>query len=156
MHNAEPASNRTDRSRSTPKNHDEYTVGWVCALSKEQTAATAMLDQRYADLPKPLNDPNTYTLGSIGKYNIIIACLPEGEIGTYTAATIATWMISTFPLIKLSLIVGIGGVSIPAGQYPGTGLLNNPPTSLHTALMKLKTENELNGPKIPKYLDKLK
>lgn len=24
--------------------HDAYTVGWVCALPKEQTAATAMLD----------------------------------------------------------------------------------------------------------------
>jgi len=25
--------------------HNDYTVGWVCALPKEQTAATAMLDQ---------------------------------------------------------------------------------------------------------------
>ncbi|KAH7151404.1 ankyrin repeat-containing domain protein [Fusarium sp. MPI-SDFR-AT-0072] len=175
------AAQTTTETRS----HDEYTVGWVCALSKEQTAATAMLDQRHADLPKPPNDPNTYTLGSIGRHNIVIACLPEGEIGTHAAATIATWMISTFPLIKLGLMVGIGGgippkvrlgdvvVSTPAGQYPGvvqwdfgkaeeggnfkrTGSLNNPPTSLRTALAKLKTENELNGSKIPKYLDELK
>ncbi|SCO18809.1 related to nucleoside phosphorylase [Fusarium fujikuroi] len=167
------------------RNHDEYTVGWVCALSKEQTAATAMLDQRHTDLPKPPNDPNTYTLGSIGKHNVVIACLPEGEIGTNAAATIATWMISTFPLIKLGLMVGIGGgippkvrlgdvvVSTPTGQYPGvvqwdlgkaeeggnfkqTGSLNNPPTSLRTALAKLKTENELNGSKIPEYLDEMK
>ncbi|KAF5227359.1 hypothetical protein FAUST_11836 [Fusarium austroamericanum] len=167
------------------RNHDEYTMGWVCALSKERTAATAMLDQRHTDLPKPPNDPNAYTLGSIGKHNIVIACLPEGEIGAHVAATIATWMISTFPLIKLGLMVGIGGgippkvrlgdvvVSTPAGQYPGvvqwdfgkaeeggnfkrTGSLNNPPTSLRTALAKLKTENELNGSKIPKYLDELK
>ncbi|KAF4993380.1 hypothetical protein FGRMN_6530 [Fusarium graminum] len=167
------------------RNHDDYTVGWVCALSKEQTAATAMLDQRHADLPKPRNDPNTYTLGSIGKHDIVIACLPEGEIGNNAAATIATWMISTFPLIKLGLMVGIGGgippkvrlgdvvVSTPTNQYPGvvqwdfgkaeeggnfkrTGSLNNPPTTLRTALTKLKTENELNGSKIPKYLDELK
>ncbi|KAF4960407.1 hypothetical protein FGADI_1054 [Fusarium gaditjirri] len=167
------------------RNHDEYTVGWVCALSKEQTAATAMLDQRHADLPKPPNDPNTYTLGSIGKHNIVIACLPEGEIGTNVAATTATWMISTFPLIKFGLMVGIGGgippkvrlgdvvISTPVGHYPGVvqwdlgkaeegghfkqiGSLNNPPTSLRTALAKLKTENELSGSKIPKYLDELK
>jgi len=25
--------------------YNDYTVGWVCALSKEQTAATAMLDE---------------------------------------------------------------------------------------------------------------
>ncbi|UKZ78705.1 hypothetical protein TrVFT333_006451 [Trichoderma virens FT-333] len=91
------------------RTHNEYTVGWVCALSKEQTAATAILDVRYDCLPKPLNDPNTYTLGSIGKYNIVIACLPEGEIGTNLAATFATWMISTFPSIKFGLMVSIGG-----------------------------------------------
>lgn len=72
------------------RTHDEYTVGWVCALSKEQTAATAMLDDIHVCLPKPPNDPNAYTLGSIGKHNIVIACLPEGEIGNNSAATFAT------------------------------------------------------------------
>lgn len=167
------------------RNHDEYTVGWVCALSKEQTAATAMLDRIHADLPKPPGDPNTYTLGSINKHNIVIACLPEGGIGTNSAATVATRMITTFPAIRLGLMVGIGGgvppkvrlgdvvVSTPVGQFPGvvqwdfgkaeqggnferTGSLNRPPTSLLTALTKLKTSHELNGPKIPKYLDELK
>ncbi|KAL7904030.1 ankyrin repeat-containing domain protein [Trichoderma velutinum] len=167
------------------RTHDEYTVGWVCALSKEQTAATAMLDDRHDCLPKLPNDPNAYTLGSIGRHNIVIACLPEGEIGTNSAATIATWMISTFPSIKFGLMVGIGGgiapkvrlgdvvVSTPAGQYGGVvqwdfgkaeeggkfkeiGSLNNPPTLLLTALTKLKTENELSGSKIPEYLDELK
>ncbi|KAK7422447.1 hypothetical protein QQZ08_009499 [Neonectria magnoliae] len=38
------------------RSHDDYTVGWVCALPKEQTAATAMLDHRHAGLPKPPND----------------------------------------------------------------------------------------------------
>ncbi|KAL6819639.1 ankyrin repeat-containing domain protein [Trichoderma sp. SZMC 28015] len=167
------------------RTHDDYTVGWVCALSKEQTAATAMLDERHGDLLKPPNDPNTYTLGSIGKHNIVIACLPQGEIGTSSAATFATWMISTFPSIKFGLMVGIGGgiypkvrlgdvvVSAPTGRYPGvvqwdygkaekggefkqTGSLNNPPALLRTALAKLTTENELSGSKIPEYLDELR
>ncbi|QYT05611.1 Ankyrin repeat protein [Trichoderma simmonsii] len=166
------------------RTHDDYTVGWVCALSKEQTAATAMLDERHDDLVKPLNDPNTYTLGSIGKHNIVIACLPQGEIGTSSAATFATWMISTFPSIKFGLMVGIGGgippkvrlgdvvVSTPTNQYPGVvqwdhgkaekggqfkqiGSLNSPPALLRTALAKLMTENELSGSKIPEYLDEL-
>ncbi|KAL6900373.1 hypothetical protein GGI43DRAFT_422907 [Trichoderma evansii] len=168
-------------AQTATRTHNEYTVGWVCALSKEQTAATAMLDDRHGSLPKPPNDPNTYILGSIGKHNIVIACLPEGEIGTNSAATTATWMISTFPSIKFGLMVGIGGgippkvrlgdvvVSIPVDRYPGvvqwdygkaekggefkqTGLLNNPPTLLRTAL----TENELSGSKIPEYLDDLR
>ncbi|OAR03155.1 hypothetical protein LLEC1_07140 [Akanthomyces lecanii] len=167
------------------RNHDDYTVGWVCALSKEQTAATAMLDTIHADLPKPRDDPNTYTLGSISKHNIVIACLPEGGSGTNSAATVATRMITTFPAIKFGLMVGIGGgippkvrlgdvvVSTPVGQFPGvvqwdfgkaeqdgmferTGSLNRPPTSLLTALTKLKTRQELSGPKMSEYLDELK
>lgn len=174
-------------AQAVPKTwtHDDYTVGWVCALSKEQTAATAMLDERHGDLVKPSNDPNTYTLGSIGKHNIVIACLPQGEIGTSSAATFATWMISTFPSIKFGLMVGIGGgiapkvrlgdvvVSAPTNQYPGVvqwdygkaekggqfkqiGSLNNTPALLRTALAKLTTENELSGSKIPEYLDELR
>ena len=81
--------------------HTEYTVGWVCALPKEQTATTAMLDRRHSDLPKPPNDPNTYTLGSVGKHNVVIACLPKGKIGTGQAATVAAWMIATFPSINV-------------------------------------------------------
>jgi nucleoside phosphorylase len=187
----EPVSSEVKRkqadhnSQSTELTHNAYTVGWVCALPKEQTAATAMLDQRHTDLPKPPNDPNTYTLGSIGKHNVVIACLPKGKIGTNPAATLAAWMVSTFVSIKFGLMVGIGGgippkvrlgdvvVSTPVGQFSGvvqwdlgkakgggnferTGALNNPPTSLLTALTKLETEHELTGPKIPEYLDELK
>lgn len=91
------------QTATEPRTYNEYTVRWVCALPKEQTAATAMLDLRHADLPKPPNDPNTYTLGSLGKHNVVIACLSKGKIGINPAATVAAWMISTFPSIKLSM-----------------------------------------------------
>src|ERR1700733_14525232 len=84
--------NEENSSQSTEFTHNDYTVGWVCALPKEQTAATAMLDQIHPDLPKPSNDHNTYTLGSIGKHNIVIPCLPKGKLGTSSAATVATQM----------------------------------------------------------------
>ncbi|KAL5610976.1 hypothetical protein FOBRF1_007093 [Fusarium oxysporum] len=175
----------TTRITTQTRNHNEYTVGWVCALPKEQTAATAMLDQRHADLPKPLNDPNTYTLGSFGGHNVVIACLPKGQIGNNPAATVAAFMVSTFPSIRFGLMVGIGGgippkvrlgdvvVSTPVGQFPGvvqwdfgkakeggsferTGSLSSPPTSLLTALTKLETEHEMKGSRIQEYLDELK
>lgn len=165
--------------------HNDYTVGWVCALSKEQTAATAMLDEEHDDLPKPPNDHNTYTLGSIGEHNIVIACLPEGEVGNNAAATVATRMTSTFPSIKFGLMVGIGGgvprsvrlgdvvVSTPADGFGGvvqwdfgkakqgdkfeqTGFLNSPPIALRTALTKLKTKHEMKGSMISQYLKDLK
>jgi nucleoside phosphorylase len=167
------------------KTRADYTVGWVCALPKEQTAATAMLDKRHGNLPKPPHDSNTYTLGSIGQHNVVIACLPKGKYGTNSAANVATLMVATFPSIKISLMVGIGGgippkvrlgdvvVSTPSGQFPGvvqwdigkakvngqferTGALNNPPNALLSALAKLETEHDLLGTKIPDYLEELK
>ncbi|KAK4167750.1 nucleoside phosphorylase domain-containing protein [Cladorrhinum sp. PSN259] len=169
------------------KTHHEYTVGWVCALPKERTAATAMLDVTHADLPKPSEstDPNVYTLGSVGGHNVVIACLPKGSIGNNSAATVASFMISTFPCIKFALLVGTGGgvppkvrlgdivVSTPEGQFPGvvqwdfgkanegsaferTGSLNNPPNSLLAALSKLETDNEMTGSKVPMYLEQMR
>ncbi|KAL6834246.1 ankyrin repeat-containing domain protein [Trichoderma sp. SZMC 28015] len=167
------------------RSYDDYSVGWICALPKEQTAATAMLDERHPDLPKPMNDTNTYTLGSIGSHNVVIACLPKGQYGTNSASNVATLMIRSFPSIKIGLMVGIGGgvppkvrlgdvvISTPSGQHPGviqwdlgkateggtferTGALSNPPSSLLTALAKLETEHELTGSKIPGYLEELK
>ncbi|KAF3129066.1 hypothetical protein TWF703_009096 [Orbilia oligospora] len=117
------------------KSHNEYTIGWVCALPKEQTAAIAMLDERHENLPHPAQsgDDNSYALGSIGVHNIVIACLPKGKIGTVSAASVALHMIRTFPNIKFGLMVGIGGgipnkgkirlgdvvVGTPTGPFPG-------------------------------------
>ncbi|KAJ4288560.1 hypothetical protein N0V90_011797 [Kalmusia sp. IMI 367209] len=172
-------------SDSMALTHDAYTVGWVCALPKEQTAATAMLDQRHTNLPMPPNDHNSYTLGAIGKHNVVIACLPKGKIGTSSAATVATRMVNTFPSIKVGLMVGIGGgvsakvrlgdvvISTPDDKYPGvvqwdfgkaehegtfrrTGALNNPPSALLTAITTLETKHEMEEPRIPEYLDELK
>jgi len=163
--------------------HDDYTIGWICALPKEQTAAMAMLDHRHVNLPKAPNDPNSYTLGSVGKHNVVIACLPKGKTGTSSAATVVTWIVSTFPSIKFCLMVGVGSgippvrlgdvvVSTPIGQFSGVvqwdfgkaeeggnlvraGSLNSPPTSLLTALTKLESEHELTGSKISEYLEEL-
>ncbi|KAI0817992.1 hypothetical protein GGR55DRAFT_685440 [Xylaria sp. FL0064] len=169
------------------RTHSDYTVGWVCALPMEQTAAIAMLDQRHADLPKLSrlpNDNNTYTLGSIGSHNVVVACLPKGKMGTVSVAGVATQMIDAFPSIKLCLMVGIGGgvplkvrlgdvvVGTPIGQYPGvvqwdmgkeeqgnkftrTGSLNNPPNLLLGAAARLESDHGLTGSKIPDYLDEM-
>lgn len=167
-----------------PKSRDVYTVGWVCALPKEQTAAIAMLDEHHAAIQMPANDPNSYSLGSIGDHNIVIACLPKGRIGNYSAATAVTWLISSFPRIKFGFMVGIGGgipskvrlgdvvISTPTGKYPGvvqwdmgkaqsgrferTGSLNNPSTLLLTALASLESYHAMNEPRMFEYLETLK
>lgn len=91
-------------------NPNDYTVGWVCALTCEYVAAQEFLDEEH-DPPESLqpNDTNDYTLGRISKHNVVIAVLPDGEYGTAMAATVATNMLNSFPNVRIGLMVGIGG-----------------------------------------------
>src|SRR2546423_13152648 len=88
---------------------EDYTVGWVCALPIELAAAAEMLDEEHQDLPQHANDTNLYTLGRIGEQNVVIACLPAGQIGTNSASAVAIQMKATFNSIRLGLMIGIGG-----------------------------------------------
>lgn len=92
---------------SDPSN---YTVGWICAIVAEYVAARAFLDEEHK-APKgvPPNDNNEYTLGRIGKHNVVIAVLPNGEYGTASAAGVGRDMLRSFPNIRIGLMVGIGG-----------------------------------------------
>ncbi|CAG7555193.1 unnamed protein product [Fusarium equiseti] len=89
--------------------HDSYTVAWICALQLEMSAARAMLDYVHEGLPQDVNDSNCYALGTIGKHNVTIVCLPDGHYGTNNAAIVFTNMRRTFNKIQLGLMVGIGG-----------------------------------------------
>jgi nucleoside phosphorylase len=89
--------------------HNDYTVGWICALEVELTASEGILDKEHPPLPRVANDPNTYTLGQVGQYNVTIACLPAGELGTSAAATAANNLRRSFPQVRFALMVGIGG-----------------------------------------------
>ncbi|PLB36747.1 nucleoside phosphorylase [Aspergillus candidus] len=170
------------RPRAASLAYSDYTVGWICALPKELTAATAILDQIHPNLPKSPDDRNAYTLGSIGKHNIVIACLPKEGTGNASISISATQMARTFPFLKFSLLVGIGGgippkvslgdvvVSTPGDGHQGVvewdfgkaengrlfgrvGRHNSPPVALLTALAKMESQGELWGHKIPQYLD---
>lgn len=146
----------------------KYTIGWICALPLEQTAAMLMLDERHEDLNIPANDENTYTLGKIGGHNVVIVGLPTGRIGTNDSAAVITRMASTFPNIKFGMMVGVGG-GIPyktrlgdvvicsavgqssgvvqhdmgthtGGQFKTRGFLSGPPTAVLTALTKFQAD----------------
>ncbi|KAL4780654.1 hypothetical protein BJX76DRAFT_364136 [Aspergillus varians] len=88
-----------------------YTVAWICALPLELAVSALMLDEEHnqaADL-QDSNDPNTYKLGTIGKHNIVLICLPLGTHGAVAAAVLVQQMLRTFPAIQYGLLVGIGG-----------------------------------------------
>ncbi|KIM94357.1 hypothetical protein OIDMADRAFT_64472, partial [Oidiodendron maius Zn] len=93
----------------------DYNVGWVCALPVELAAAQEMLDEEHQSLPHNPNDTNLYTLGCIGEHNVVLACLPAGQLGANSAAAVALQMRSSFPAIRFGLMVGIGG-GVPSAK----------------------------------------
>lgn len=160
---------------------DVYTVGWICAIKTEYVAARAFLDEKHGDtLSVPVHDSNHYTLGRMGKHNVVIAVLPDGEYGTTSAAGVARNMLHSFPNVRIGLMVGIGGgaptvkhdirlgdvvVSAPRRGKGGvfqydfgktiqgqkfltTGVLNQPPTVLRTAVAGIQTQYEEDGHQI--------
>lgn len=158
---------KNDESSSNQRSSDDYTVGWICALPIEMAATQAMLDNTHADLPRRFNDSNTYTLGSIGRHNIVIACLPEGGYGTNNAASVASNMRRTFPFVRAYLMVGIGGAApgrvdvrlgdvvvsnsvvqsdlgktMKDGQFQQTAIPIKPAPELLTAVAKLRARHE--------------
>jgi nucleoside phosphorylase len=88
---------------------DEYSVGWICAIAAEYVAAQAFLDETHETSEVSPNDNNNYALGKIGKHNVVIAVLPDGEYGTSSAAVVARDMLQSFRNIKIGLLVGVGG-----------------------------------------------
>jgi nucleoside phosphorylase len=150
--------------------HEEYTVGWVCALPIELAAAAEMLDETHDHPSSSTNEDNLYTLGRVGEHNVIITCLPH--MGTNQAADVAARMDTAFPSIRVRLMVGIGGgvpsrradirlgdvvVSKPENQHGGvvqydsgkrtlsgfqrTGFLNAPPKLLQNAIAQLRAKH---------------
>nr|XP_036584595.1 uncharacterized protein CTRU02_05670 [Colletotrichum truncatum]KAF6794113.1 hypothetical protein CTRU02_05670 [Colletotrichum truncatum] len=114
----------------------DFTVGWVCALPIELAAAAEMMDEEYADLPSQPSDSNIYSFGRIGVHNVVAAHLPAGQMGANQAAIVASQMKASFPSLRFSLLVGIGGgvpnlendvdirlgdvaISQPTGQHGG-------------------------------------
>ncbi|RFU30804.1 hypothetical protein B7463_g5547, partial [Scytalidium lignicola] len=91
-------------------NPNDYTVGWISATVTEYVAAQAFLDEEHEG-PEfvSTNDHNDYTLGKVGKHNVVIAVLPQGEYGISSATAAIKDMSSSFPNVRIGLMVGIGG-----------------------------------------------
>ena len=114
----------------------EFTVGWICALPLELTAAQGMLEEEYEDndLEQNPRDTNKYSLGQIAGHKVVLTCLISA--GTNHAGSAALHMRYTFEHLKFILMVGIGGgipnlskgkdvhlgdvvVSMPSGRHGG-------------------------------------
>jgi nucleoside phosphorylase len=87
---------------------EQYTIGIVCALSVEQAAVVAMLDEEHGRVQKAASDENVYTFGRAGEHNVVVACLPAGMPGRVSATVAAQDMMRSFP-IKAGFMVGVSG-----------------------------------------------
>lgn len=95
----------------------DYSIGIITALPNEMKAAISVLDEEHgppSDFCKPSGDYNPYVWGSMSTeseaaHNVVIASFPARRPGTVTAADVARLMVTTFPSIRLGLMVGIGG-----------------------------------------------
>ncbi|KAJ5082839.1 Pfs NACHT and ankyrin domain protein [Penicillium argentinense] len=140
-------------------------------------AARAMLDDIHQPLPTHADDANTYVLGSIKQQRVVIACLPAEKYGTNSAATVITNMKRSFPAIRASLMVGIGG-GVPSksdihlgdvvvgirvmqydlgkivgdGKFQRTAIPRAPDMLLGTAVSALRAKHELGPSRIPSIL----
>ncbi|EWZ85352.1 hypothetical protein FOWG_11854 [Fusarium oxysporum f. sp. lycopersici MN25] len=168
------------RRKTAPRNFDDgslrdrYTVAWICALHIEMAASRAMLDEEHDGLPQQANDSNSYILGTIQKHNVVIACLPE--YGTNNAAIVLSNMKTTFPNIRMGLMVGIGGgvptkadiqlgdivVGVRVMQYDLGKVVNGrlqrtavpkiPASSIRASISNLRSRHELSCSRVPLIL----
>ncbi|GKZ16504.1 hypothetical protein AbraIFM66951_000268 [Aspergillus brasiliensis] len=162
----------TTSTKKNPPPLHTYKIAYITALPKEQTAVLATFDsihqQHHHQIPTPLTDKNTYTLGCIAQHNIVLLCLPT--MGTTAAASAVTSLLHTFPSIKFVLLVGIGAVFRETGygwvmwwlvyllmvamQHAGGGL-NRPGGKLLGAVNRLRSEYALFGVGVGRVLREL-
>lgn len=68
-----------------------------------------MLDEEHGDPRSHDSNTDQYVFGRVGNHNIVMACLPSGQMGNNLAAAVAGRLTTAFPSIKFALMVGIGG-----------------------------------------------
>jgi hypothetical protein len=87
-----------------------YTVSWICAIATEYAAARVFLDERHEKQGHTqARIANHCTFGRIGKHNVVLAVLPRAKYGKASAASVGTYILCSFPNIRIGLMVGIGG-----------------------------------------------
>jgi nucleoside phosphorylase len=103
-----------------PVDRTAFEIAIICALRLESDTIEAVFDEfwekdddeQYGKAP---GDPNSYTLGRIGRHDVVLAYMPG--MGKGNSASVAASFRSSFPNIRLGLVVGIcGGVPQPEAQ----------------------------------------
>ncbi|KAK4167019.1 hypothetical protein QBC43DRAFT_12231 [Cladorrhinum sp. PSN259] len=104
--------------RRRPETTEEFEVAIICALKLEADAVLHMFDWFWDDdedggpYKKAPRDLNEYRTGLIGKDDVVLLVLPG--MGKVNAARAMSALLSSYPNIRLALVVGVcGGVPEP-------------------------------------------
>ncbi|KAH7203372.1 hypothetical protein BKA60DRAFT_527350 [Fusarium oxysporum] len=116
---ANPPDTHTSSAKSYPSRPSDrrgFEIAIICALTLEADAIEALFDHHWEDDGPPFDkepgDPNAYSTGVIGRFNVVLAHMPG--MGKVHAAIVASNCGKSFPSIKLALVVGICGI-VPFG-----------------------------------------
>jgi nucleoside phosphorylase len=100
-----------DERQQRPDSRYGFEIAIICALTLEADAVEALFDRNWEDEGPPYDkawsDTNTYSTGAIGRHNIVLAHMPG--VGKINAALVAANCRTSFPNIKLAIVVGVCG-----------------------------------------------
>ncbi|KAL4978734.1 hypothetical protein BDW66DRAFT_11281 [Aspergillus desertorum] len=97
-----------------PVSRADFRVAILCPLPLEAEVVKPLFDGVYSVIDHPalskvLGDPNSYTLGRIGSYDVVLVYMPSA--GKAIASSVATHMKVSYPRIQLAFLIGVcGGV----------------------------------------------
>lgn len=95
-----------------PDTREQFEIAIICALAIEVDAVDALFDRYWDEDGPPYDkapgDPNAYSTGAIGRHNVVLAHMPS--MGKASAASVAVNCRSSFPNIRLALVVGVCGI----------------------------------------------
>ncbi|KAL6816210.1 hypothetical protein V8C40DRAFT_282146 [Trichoderma camerunense] len=102
------AISTTTRKALRPTSRDDFEIAIVCAKALEYDAVCLLVDGFWDEdgdsFGRAIGDPNTYTTGYMGGFNIVVVLLCNS--GKVAAASTAASLRSSYPCIKLLLLTG--------------------------------------------------
>lgn len=106
-----------------PRSREDFEIAIICALTLEFDAMCLLVDEFWEEdgdkYGRAVGDKHTYTTGRIGRFNVVLALLPE--MGQIKAAGAAAALRASYPRVDFAIVTGIcGGVPFP---LPGRQIL---------------------------------
>ncbi|KAJ5556316.1 hypothetical protein N7494_000231 [Penicillium frequentans] len=131
-----------------PLCHNDYTIGWICALPLEMAAAKLMLDAIHPNLPRPSTDQNTFRSIQFG----LMVGIGGGVPSSNADIRLGDIVVSQPADISGGVIQYDLGKALSGGRFQRTGMLNRPPKVLLTALATLQAHHFTDDSRVLEFI----